>query len=441
MAALDQYIRLMRENRQALDANAFPAVNARRNRAAEALELAGRLPVRSDEGYEKTSIEEMFAPDFAVNVNRMNIPVDVAKSFRCDVPNISTLLAVVVNDRFVPTSTLLKNLPEGVTVCSLREAPAHVLDSSTTDTATLFNDLLLQDGVYIHIAKGVKVDRPIQLVDIFSCQAPMLAARRVVVEAENGAEVSILKCDHTQTSSVAFASSEVIEIRVGKSARVDWYDIEESTPQTSRWCRWNCRQEEESQLNICVATLTNGSTRNEYNIAVEGDRCQTRLSGMAVGSNTQHIDNSSYLTHTGDRSHSNQLFKYVLDDNASGAFEGCIEVAHNARFNEAYQSNRNILASKGARMHTKPQLLIYNDDVKCSHGASTGQLDEDALFYMQTRGIPREEARKMLMQAFMVEVVDNVRLTVLRDRLRHMLEMRFSGDCADSTCSSCKKKD
>lgn len=444
MASLKQYTDLFRQERVALDANAPEALNAGRDRAMAFLEAAGRLPERSDEGYEKTSVEEMFASDLGVNVNRVNFPVNVAESFRCDVPNITTLLAVVVNDRFVPTATLLKNLPEGVTVCSLRDADSALLDrwlgnvAGKDDAALAFNSLLLQDGVLIHVAKGVKLSKAIQIVDIFSGQTPLFAPRRVLLVAEEGAEVSVLKCDHTQTRDVEFGSSEVIEIMAAEGAKVDWYDLEESTPQTSRWCQFRCRQEAHSSLNICAATLTNGKTRNEYLIEIVGERCETFLSGMAIGSGEQHIDNSSCLVHRSDRSHSDQLFKYVLDDNASGAFEGLIEVSHGARFNEAYQSNRNLLASTGARMHTKPQLLIYNDDVKCSHGATTGQLDSAALFYMRSRGIPLAEARKMLMQAFMVDVVDKIRLENLRDRLRHLLELRFSGNCGDAACATCR---
>jgi Fe-S cluster assembly protein SufD len=444
MSSLNQYIDLFKAQREAINRNAPASLNAGRDEALALLEEAGRLPERADEGYEKTSVEQMFAPDLGVNINRVNIPVNVADSFRCDVPNITTLLAVVVNDRFTPTATLLKNLPQGVTVCSLRDADPALVGkylnrvAGKADVALAFNSLLLQDGVLIHVDRNVKVDKAIQIVNIFSSPAPMFAPRRVLVVAEEGAEVSILKCDHTQTAGTLFGSSEVVEIVAGSNARVDWYDLEESTPSTARWCQFRCRQEAHSSLNICGATLTNGTTRNDFILEVVGDGCETQLSGMAIGSGSQHIDNCSYLLHNSDHCQSNQLFKYVLDDNASGAFEGSIEVAHNARFNEAYQSNGNLLASEHAKMHSKPQLLIYNDDVKCSHGASTGQLDSSALFYMQSRGIPMAEARKMLMQAFMVDVVEKIRLENLRDRLRHLLEMRFSGACGDAACVGCR---
>lgn len=444
MSALKQYIDLFRSDRADLDANAPEALNALRPAALAVLENAGRLPDTSDEGYAKTSVEEMFAPDLGVNVNRVSIPVNIAESFRCDVPNVSTLMAVVVNDRFVPTATLLKNLPAGVTVCSLREADPELLAryaGDNSDIASAFNALLLQDGVLIHVGKGVRLDKPVQLVDIFSSPAPLFAARRVIVIAEDEAEIAVLKCDHTQTAGIRFASSEIVEIFAGRNSKVDWYDIEESSADTVRWCRFRCRQEAGSSLNICASTLTNGKTRNEYFADIAGDGCHTLLSGMAIGSGCQHIDNSSYLLHRSDRSESDQLFKYVLDEKARGAFEGCIEVARGARFNEAFQTNRNLLASTDARMHTQPQLLIYNDDVKCSHGASTGQLDAAALFYMQARGIPREEARRMLMQAFMVDVIDRIRLETLRDRLRHLVDLRFSGQCGKGSCAGCQQKD
>lgn len=442
--AVDQYLDLYRGHAEALDAHSAGVLNAMRGEAAGALARAGRFPVRGDEGYEKTSVDGMFAPDFGVNINRVNMPVDVGASFRCGVPNLSTLLAVVVNDRFVPTSTLLKNLPAGLTVCSLaqaaREMPSLVEKyygkaAPLSDASVALNTMLVQDGVFIHVARGTRLEKAVQLVDIFHTSAPLLAPRRVLVVAEADSHVAVLKCDHTQGSEAPCLSSEVVEIFAAEGARVEWYDIEESNASTSRRSQLFARQDRGSELHICGATLTNGVTRNDFYIDVTGEHASTRLSAMAIGSDRQHIDNSSMIRHAADHGRSNQLLKYVLDDDAEGAFEGSIEVCHGARFVEAYQSNRNMLASEGARMHAKPQLLIYNDDVKCSHGATTGQVDENALFYMRTRGIPEDEARRMLMQAFMVDVIDTISLEPLRDRLRHMVDRRFAG--VKAGCSEC----
>ena len=149
-----------------------------------------------------------------------------------------------------------------------------------------------------------------------------------------------------------------------------------------------------------------------------------------------HIDNDTSVFHRAPRCKSNQLFKYVLDEESDGAFEGSITVTPSAPYTEAYQSNRNILASGSARMHCKPQLIINNDEVKCSHGATTGQIDEDALFYMRSRGISEEEGRRMLMQAFMIDVIDTVRIPGLQDRLRHLVDRRFSGSLGN--CETCR---
>lgn len=445
--ALTQYINLFTEHRQVIDSNSAEAINALRPAALEALTAAGRLPEKGDEGYERTSVNAMFAPDFGVNIGRVNMPVNVGASFKCGVPNLSTLLAVVVNDRFAPTSTLLANLPEGVTVCSLaaaaKEWPELVQKyygsvANMADPSTALNTLLVQDGVFIHVRRGVQLEKALQIVSIAAPgETPLLSARRVLVVAEDGAKVQILKCDHTQGDTVANLSSEVVEIVAAPHSLVDWYELEEANASSARRSQLYVRQLEGSDVNICGATLTNGTTRNDYIIDLDGPHTTTLLSAMAIGTDTQHIDNASTLRHRAHHGHSRQLFKYTLSDSATGAFEGGIEVGHGSRFVEAYQTNRNILDSTSARMHTKPQLLIYNDDVKCSHGASTGQLDPAAIFYMQARGIPKAEARKMLMQAFMVDVIDNIRLEPLRDRLRHMVDRRFSGhraSCADCSC-------
>ncbi len=443
--ALTQYTGLFATHRAAIEAGWSAEANSLRQEALNALETAGRLPEKGDEGFEKTSINEMFAPDYGVNVNRIAIPVDVNASFRCGVPNLSTLMALTVNDRFAATNTLRTNLPEGVTVCSLAEATrrfpeltARYLGKAARldSPGTALNTLLMQDGIFIHLSAGTRLSRPLQLVNITQVPATMALFRRILLVAEEGSEGAILKCDHTLRESAQALSSEVIEIFAARNARLQWYDLEESTPGTSRYSQLYLSQQEGSEVAICGATLTNGSTRNEFDITHIGEHCRTRLDGMAIGSGQQHIDNCSTILHKAGRGHSTQLFKYVLDEEATGAFGGSITVGHGARFVEAYQSNRNILASTGARMHTKPQLLIYNDDVKCSHGATTGQLDEKVLFYMQQRGIPRNKARRMLMQAFLLEVVDAIELEPLRDRLRHLVERRLDGE--HTNCRDCR---
>lgn len=443
MDSLKQYTDLYDNNEATIRSHSPAVLNDMRASAREALEGA-RLPARGNEGYEKTSVDDMFAPDFGININRVDIPADVAASFRCDVPNISTLTGVVVNDAFHTTSTLDGKLPRGVDFMSLAEAARLYPDTVAryygslaplTDASVALNTLMVQDGVFVRISRGVHLEKPLQLVNIFSAPTPMLAFRRILVVVEDDAEAQLLVCDHSQNATVQYLSSQVTEVILGRNARFDLYDIEESSALTGRRAQLFARQEAGSNLLVNGTTLSCGTTRNDYHIDLADTGCETMLAGMAIASGRQHVDNFSQVNHLAQRGHSRQLFKYVLDDEATGAFEGGILVTPHGRFTEAYQSNRNLLASGKARMHTKPQLEIYDDDVKCSHGATTGQLDADALFYMRTRGIPEREARTMLMQAFMGDVIDTVRMDSLRDRLHHLVEMRFHG--RESFCGNC----
>lgn len=444
--ALDQYINLYKENAKLIDDNSVPALNALRADALHSLDGA-HLPTRRTEGFEKTSIEDMFAPDYGVNITRVNIPVNVADSFRCDVPNLSTLLGFVINDSFHPTSKLESKLPEGVIFTSLSKAAKEQPElvgryygsvAPLSDVSVALNTLLAQDGVFIYVPRNTRLERPLQLVNIFSAPVPMMAFRRMLIVLEEGAELQLLVCDHTQQSENDFLASQVVEVVAGEGSAFEVCAIEESSERTSRYSKLFVRQHSHSRVTYNSTTLTCGNTRNEFTFDLLGEHSETRLAGMAIGSDKMHIDNCSAVNHRTHHCHSNQLFKYVLDEESTGAFEGSILVTPGAQYTEAYQSNRNILASTSARMHCKPQLEIYNDEVKCSHGATTGQLDNDALFYMRTRGIPEAEARTMLMQAFMIDVIDTVHIPGLQERLRHLVERRFSGTLGD--CSACKEK-
>lgn len=444
MSSIKQYTDLYRENAALIDRGSAPVLNALRENAFKVLSEAEAFPTKRSEGFEKTSIEELFAPDYGINLARMNLPVDLASTFRCEVPRMSTLNGFVVNDAFVPGADMDRRLPEGVILCSLAKAAREYPElvgryygslAPAEETTVALNNMLVQDGVFIYVPDGVVVERPIQIVNIFSSPIPLMALRRMLIVAGAGSKLSVLVCDHTNDSTQKYLSSQVIELFAGENSAVDFYDMEESTPLTSRYSRLFARQQKGARLLVDGITLANGVTRNDYVIGLEGEHAEVRLGGMAIGSGHQHIDNNSQVTHTAPACHSDQMFKYILDDEATGAFEGGISVCQGAVKTQAYQSNRNLLASTAARMHTKPQLLIFCDDVKCSHGATTGQLDQEALFYMRQRGIGEKLARTMLMQAFMADVIDMVEMEGLRQRLRHLVEKHLHGEA--SFCSDC----
>lgn len=442
MSASKQYIDLYRTYADTVCLHSSAIMNSRRAAALEVLE-SSPLPRRGDEGYARFSVEDAFAPDYGINLTRAPYEAGDTEAFTCLIPKVSALAATVVNDSLVLSSNMQRNLPAGVTVCTIAEASERMPEvvekyyariAENTPQVAL-NTLLAQEGVFIHLAKGVRLSRPLQITNLLAADADFMAVRRVLVVMEADSEAELLVCDHTRNHEHNYLASQVIEIHTGENSSLAWYDLEESSEKTTRISSLYAQQAGNSRLTVNGNTLFGGNTRNEYTVNTDGDGTSTELSGMVIASGRQLTDNNTLVVHSGKHGTSRQLFKYVIDDEAYGSFEGLIRVSPGAEYTEALQTNRNLLADPGARMHTQPQLIINCDEVKCSHGATTGQLDQSALFYMRQRGIPLEEARTMLMQAFMTDVIENVRLEGLRERLRYLVEKRFAGRRV--LCSEC----
>lgn len=402
--------------------------------------------------YKETAAATLFAPDYGVNVNRIEMPADPALSFRCGVPKLNSLLAFVTNDIFHATDTIARANVEGLTFKSLRSlddkeaADAEQILMQSVGCGrpeVLVNGLLLQDGIYIHIAPGIVVGKAIQIVNISSASVPMLSPRRIVIHAGCDSHVRILLCDHSQSAGTECLNSQVVQIVAERGAKVELYDIEETDSATRRICTVFADIREGASVVLNGSFLCGGISRNDYVVNLIEPNAEANLSGLGICSGNQIFDNRVLLTHSSTGGRSTQLFKNALFDTSKASFGGKIVVVEGADRTDATQTNRNLLASPDARMQTAPQLEIYCDDVKCGHGAATGQLDERALFYMQARGIPRDEAVRMLTQAFMVDVVDNISFEVLRQRLHILVEKRLngtSGSC-DSCATACHSQD
>ena len=442
MDALRQYIDLYREHPQLVEGNSADILNRPRRRALEALENMALPPVGS-EHYAVTDLSSMLAPDYGANLARVAIDVNPGASFHCGVPNITTSLHFLMNDIYASSGDGVC-LQEGVFAGSLRRFCELYPDEASRcygklagmeNPVAALNTLLAQDGFVLRVSKGVKVEKPVQLVSILENGMPLMAVRRLLVIMEEGSEARLLVCDHTQNPDVEFLALQTVEIFAGPDSRLDYYDLEESTEKTRRLCSLYLRQEERSEVLIDGMTIFNGKTRNEYNCAFAGKGASLRLMGMGIEDRSREVETYSRVEHLVPECHTDELFKYVVDDEARGSFEGLVYVAEGAEKTEAYQSNRNIVGSDTARMFSKPQLEVYNDDVKCSHGSAIGQLDAMQVFYMRTRGLSEATARLLLKQAFMADVIDGVRLEPLRERLRMMVERRFAGE--EAGCRSC----
>ena len=442
-----QYLTLYCECRDLIARHSSEVMNALRDEAYRHLEQSG-FPTKRVEDYKYTDVEALFAPDYGLNIGRLDIPVNPYDVFKCDVPNMSTSLYFVVNDTFYNRVLPKAALPEGVILGSLKELSAQYpelvakrygqLARTEEDAVTALNTLLAQDGLLLYVPKDVVVEKPIQLVNILRADVNFMANRRVLIVVEDHAQARILACDHT-ADEVDFLATQVIEVFVGRGASFELYELEESTPRTTRLSNLYVQQEADSRVHVNGITLVGGTTRNTTRVTLAGRGAHIDLCGMAIADKQQHVDNHTFIDHAVSDCTSHELYKYVLDDEATGAFAGKVLVREGAQHTDSQQTNRNLCLTRQARMYTQPQLEIYADDVKCSHGATVGQLNEDALFYMQQRGISFVEARQLLMRAFVGEVIDGVGLEALRDRLHHLVEKRFRGElgkCGD--CNVCK---
>lgn len=443
MSAEKQYIELYERFASLIDEKSAPVLNAQRTDAISVFKKMG-FPKITSENYKHTDIQTAYAPDYGLNLNRLDIPVNPYEVFRCDVPNLSTLLYFIVNDSFYTYHENKARLPEGVLAGSLREiALSHpeliakyyskIADNSKDGTVAL-NTALAQDGFCLYVPQRTILEKPLQLINILRGESDFMVNRRLLVILEEGAQAKLLVCDHTMDNA-KFLASQVTEIYAGENSIFDFYDMEESTLTTTRVASTFVRQEAGSNVLVNGITLHNGVTRNNYYVTLMGENAEANLCGMAIADREESVDNYTFIDHAVSHCHSNELFKYVVDDNAQGSFSGRILVRTDAQKTVAYQSNKNLCVTPEARMFTKPQLEIYADDVKCSHGATVGQLDQNALFYLRSRGISESEARMLLMFAFTNDVIENIRLDALKDRLRQLVEKRFRGEL--SKCAGC----
>ena len=443
-----QYIELFLQERQVIFDHAPEAMNAVRDKAFKDFVRQG-FPSKKVERYKYTDIQKLFEPDYGVNLNRLQIPVDPYQAFRCDVPNLSTSLYFVMNDAFYKSQQLKGHLPEGVIIGSMREYPELVskyyakLAKTSEDAVTALNTMLAQDGMLVYVPKNVKVDRAIQVINILKAtpqnaqrQVPdLMVNRRVLIVLEAGAELKMLFCDHAADDK-NFLATQVIEAYVGENASMDLYCMEETHHKNVRISNVYIDQQANSHVNHNVITLHNGITRNKLDLIFSGEGAECQCYGCVIADKQQHVDNNTLITHQVPHCTSNELYKYVLDDKATGAFAGKVLVEHGAQKTSSQMTNQNLTATKEARMYTQPMLEIYADDVKCAHGSTVGQLNAAALFYMRQRGISLDEAKLLLQNAFINEVIDKMQLEPLRDRLHYLVEKRFRGEL--NKCDGCK---
>ena len=431
------------ENRDLLMASSNSIFNSARPEAMESFKRLG-IPGSGSENYSYTDVRSAFLTPFNRYIEPRKILFSVEDMFHCDIPELDTELILLVNGWFYENRPRLQTLPNGIIIGSMSAAANEYPDLISrhyskyadfrTDGLVALNTAFAQDGIFIYVPKGAGNDKAFQIVNILLSPEDLFVQHRNLVIVEDQATARIVVCDHS-LSSHRFLTNSVTEIYVGRNAELSYYKLQNEHNLSSQLASSFVHQERDSRVVFNTITLHGGMVRNNVYVKLNGEGADNKTLGFYLADKDQHIDNFTFIDHAKPHCTSDQNFKGVLDDKASGAFTGRILVRQDAQKTEAYQASNNILLTDDARMNTKPQLEIYADDVKCSHGATVGQLDENALFYLQSRGISRREARLLLMYGFGHEILRQVSIEPLRDRLDDLVEKRLRGEL--TRCNNC----
>ena len=405
MTSEQQYIELYSEASDLIKSKSCNVMNAVRDEAFDIFRQTG-FPSKKVERYKYTDVDAAFAPNYGISLS----PLTVKPS------------AYIYN---------LKDAPVDVT-------PYYHQIADHTDAITALNTALVHEALLIHVPRNQRAEDPIVVDNWLRGTAATMMNRRILIVMEQGADATVIINDHAADKQ-RFLTTQVIEVFCHDNARLDLYEIEETTPLCSRFSNVYIHEERDCSVKHNSITLFNGQTRNLCDVYLRGENSEITLNGCAIGSGTQRIDNNTLIRHEVPNCASQELYKYVVDDKSVGAFAGKIYVAKDAQHITSQETNANLCASPEARMYTQPMLEIYADDVKCAHGSTVGMMDEAALFYMRQRGIPETEARTLLKNAFMGQVIDQIKFEPLRQKLYVKVEKRFRGEldrCDD--CRLCK---
>lgn len=391
------------------------------------------FPTKKEEAWKYTSLNSVLKNDFSVFPKRENSIEfkDVKKFF---LHEIDTYKLVFVDGKF--SSFLSSTTHEGIDVCLLSSVltkPKYkmVLDTyfnqiaSKDESLTTLNTAFAQEGAYINIPKSKVADKPIEIIHFSTGEesALMVQPRNLIIVGEN-AHVQIIE-RHQSLNSNPVLTNSVTEIFAQKRAIVDYYKIQNDEQTANLIDNTYISQKQESRVAVHTFSFGGNITRNNLNFYHFGERIDSTLKGITIIGDKQHVDHYTLVNHATPNCESHQNYKTILGGSSTGVFNGKIFVEKEAQKTDAFQQNNNILLSDKAIINAKPQLEIFADDVKCSHGCTIGQLDESAMFYMQQRGIPQKEAKALLLYAFSNEVIESIKIPELKQRIMKIIAMKL----------------
>lgn len=434
---------LYKENQKRLRESSTDFINSFRDEAmAQFMEMG--IPDKKNESYRYTNLEPWFRSDYSSFFIPDEANLKIASNFRCEVDDLDVHELILVNGFYPSSNGSLAELENGIWVGSLSSASVKFKDifekhygkyaQNGNDGLIPLNTALASDGMFVYVPSGTHLDKPIQIVNLVQSEVDTFVQHRNLFVIEDNSDIEFIVCDHA-LSPQKFLTNAVTEVYIGKNSKFDILRIQNEHNNAAKLTHTFIHQERDSRASSNNVSLNGGLVRNSTYHRLAGEGAESNAYGLYLTDRWQHVDNFVRIEHMAPNCTSKQLFKGVLDDYSTGAFNGAIKVYQIAQGTRAYQSNNNILLTDDARMDTKPQLEIYADDVKCSHGATVGQLNEEAMFYLRSRGIDKDEARLMLMFGFAHEVANTIKADALKDRIDGLILQRLKGEL--SRCTTC----
>lgn len=368
----------------------------------------------------------------------------VEEYFKCQVSNMGSVMLPMLNGWYVQESDGLSTYDNGVIAGSLKAALAQCPELvkpclfqqklEEKDELTASNEAQFTDGVFIYVPDDVKVEKPFQIVSLINSREDLLVQNRHVIKMGRNAELSVIQCDDSTRYGKTFLNI-VTEISLSENAKLHYYKTENKEADSLLFHHIFVNQKAYSFFHSNAITFNAGYVCNNIHVNLNEPFAETKLYGLYLVDKMQHCDNHIKVDHVAPDCRSFQLYKGIMDDEAEALFHGHVVVRPDSQRTSAFQTNRNILLTDKAKINTKPFLEIYADDVQCSHGATVGQLDDEALYYLRSRGIGEKSARKLLMFAFANEICHFVEIPALKDRLGDMVQRRLNGEL--TICDQC----
>jgi len=440
---VDDFVQFFKDNKNVLEKGSPDFINKIRPGALSFFKDKG-IPGKKDENYKYTNIQPLLEKNFSKYVQSPDIRFAIDEIFKCDVPELDTHVILLVNGHYSEKNQPEAPLPEDITIGSFREISIekpgliephfnHIADY-TKDSMVALNTAFTTDGIFMHVPRGITLQKPIQIINLLLSEEDQFVQYRNLFVLEENSSADVVICDHSLVSKNFFTNT-VTEIAVAENAKLEFTKMQNEHNDCTKLAHIFVNQKRNSLVNSNIITLNGGAVRNNLHVSLEGEGAENKSHGLFLTDKNQHVDSFTYVDHKVPNCTSTQLYKGILDDGSTGAFTGRIHVHPNAQKTIAYQRNSNLLLTDTAKMNTKPQLEIYADDVKCTHGATVGQLDEEAMFYLRSRGIARPEARLLLMFAFADEVTNTISILPLRERIDELVGKRLRGEL--TRCQNC----